>query len=235
MIATCPNPQCRTSYTVTPENINRLRNCKRCGTPMQLDGAAPAPAPESAPLATGSEGSVPPPLPANVGTGFLLPTGLTERLAPLQRLADNATWLFAAGLFLVVVFNVLPQIDRAKVARREAAVVLGEVREKRLEEEFKKKESPSADDKEKREKAKERWARDKAELEEDLEDAEMARRRWPYWYRYGMLFGLVLLGAGALAFIRPNEPPVRRILGCIVIAAIVLSFVGGLRIDLGGS
>jgi hypothetical protein len=226
MIVKCTNPECRTAYEVTPEHLRSNPTCKRCGTQLAAEAAA-APGP-------GLGAAVAPALKAIGEQALHYAPMVKERFTLIQRMADNATWALAIGLFMVVCATLFPQLDRAKVARREALIVVGDVREKRLDEEHGKKEK-SAEADEKRKQAKERWAKEKSGLEEDLEDAELARRRWPYWYRWGMLFGLALCGAGALAYIRPSEPPVRRILGAIVLGAIILSFIGGgVRLDLGG-
>jgi hypothetical protein len=239
MIVKCPNPECRTTFDIPPEKLARNPNCKRCGTPFQLEEVAPAqPAPAQAvPAAQAGPGigaTMGPALHALGEQAMRYAPMVKERFTLVQRMADNATWALAIGLFLVVCATLFPQLDRAKVARREALIVVGDVREKRLDEEHAKKEKSTEED-EKRKKAKERWAKEKSSLEEDLEDAELAKRRWPYWYRWGMLLGLALMGAGALAYIRPSETSVRRILGAIVLATIILSFVGGgVRIDVGG-
>lgn len=229
MIVKCPNPDCGASYDVSLEKLNRKLDCKRCGTALQsheeLSSGAAAPAGPT----------VGPALQALGEQAMRLAPVVRERFTLIQAMADNATWAFAIGLFMIVCATLFPQLDRATVASREAAIVVGDVAEKRLDEELAAKKDKTPQDDERRTKEKERWATRKRSLEASLESAEYSRRTWPYWYRWGMLIGLTLLGGGAIAYIRPTEPPVRRILGAIVLGTIILSFIGGgVRFELGG-
>lgn len=236
MIVKCPNPACGTSFDVTPEKLSRNPRCARCGTPLGDQGDQPAPPTAAAPAGPGLGERMAPTLQALGEQAQRLAPIVKERFSLIHRMADNATWAVAIGLLLVVCATLFPQLDRAKVASREARIVVGDVKEKRLDEEHAaKKDNKSPEEDEKRKAAKERWAKDKSSLEADLEYAELSRRTWPYWYRWLMLFGLILLGAGGLAYIRPTESPVRRILGAIILGTIILSFIGGgVRLDIGG-
>jgi hypothetical protein len=124
-----------------------------------------------------------------------------------------------------------PSIDQAKVARLEAMIVAGDMRQQRLE-------AAGGDDKAAVEKAGERWRVRKASLEEDVESAEMWRRGWLYWYRYLSLAGFVLLLLGSLAYMDAQQPPLRRIVGSIVLTALVLVVLSslartGVRLEIG--
>ena len=157
----------------------------------------------------------------------------------MRAVADTPTWLFGSGAFLVIFYLFLPLIDQAKVRRREALVIAGDVREARLEAELKKKDKATDEEKARRQQQKEAWERQKSVLEEDVEAAEIAQRRAGYWYRYGTMLGFLLLAFGSLGYLDPRQPLVRRILGCVVLVAILLSifngFAGlGIRLEVGG-
>lgn len=231
MLVKCPNPDCGATYEISADKLGRTAQCKKCGLPFQ---ARVESATDEATAGGPAGPGMGPAFQAIGEQAMRLAPVVKERFTLIQRMADNATWALAIGLFLVVCATLFPQLDRAKVARREAYVVVGDVRQKRLDEEFANKEK-TPEEESRRKQAKERWAAEKSDLEASLESAELSRRSWPYWYRWMMLIGLVLAGAGAIAYIRPEEPPVRRILGAIVLATIILSFIGGgVRIDLGG-
>lgn len=234
MIVKCPNPECHASYDITPEKLSRGPKCKRCGTPLVGEELSSLPTMTAAPAGPGLGERMAPTIQAIGEHAQRLAPIMKERFSLIRRMADNATWAVAFGLLLIVCATVFPQLDRANVASREAYIVVGDVRQKRLEDEHAKKDR-TPEEEEKRKASKERWAKEKSYLEADLESAELSRRTWPYWYRWAMLFGLTLLGAGGLAYIRDTEPPVRRILGAIILATIILSFIGsGVRLEIGG-
>jgi hypothetical protein len=69
------------------------------------------------------------------------------------------------------------------------------------------------------------WQRKKDLIEIDRQAAEAGALERGYWYNWGMLIGLLLLSAASLGFLAPQQPLVRRILGAIVIAAVILLIV----------
>jgi hypothetical protein len=227
----CPNPDCGAVYQINPQHVGRRLTCKKCAAPLlvtdgglQIEGSAASPAVLAEPAR--------PAAPAGPGAWALF----RDRL---RAIADPPTWLFGSGAFLVILYLFLPLIDQAKVRRREALVIVGEVREARLEADFKKKEKTTDEEKTRRQQQKEAWEREKNYLEDDVEAAEIGQRRATYWYRYGALLGFLLLAFGSLGYLDPRQPTVRRILGCVVLVALLLSifngFAGlGIRIDIGG-
>jgi hypothetical protein len=82
------------------------------------------------------------------------------------------------------------------------------------------------------------WDAERHTLEPPVEAAEIGRRRNSYWYGYFTLLGCVLLAFGSLGYIHPSQPMGRRILGSIVLVALLLgvfnTFAGfGLRLSIG--
>lgn len=221
---TCPQPGCGAVYNVTPQHIGRRMNCKRCGTALMVtvDGiqfadALPAGGPLAAAAAQEDEAlqQTPSQRLRSLGGGFAFPN-------IFAKLPDLPTWFFGAGAFIVIIFMFFPLIDQAKVTRRQGAITEGENREKRLEREHKEKKEPSAKDEETRSKARENWKKERVTLEESVEAAQVSQQTAGYWYRWGMMFGFLLLAAAALSYLNPEQPTIRRVVGAIVIVAEVL-------------
>jgi hypothetical protein len=146
--------------------------------------------------------------------------------AVFYRIADIPTWLFGAGALLVIVFLFLPLIDQAKIASRQAAVSAGELREARLERALLEKKDRTPDDEEIRRKGREHWRKEKESLQEAVEETRINDQRAPYWHRWGMLAGFLLLAGAALGYLRPEQPTIRRVVGSIVILSeVVLIFI----------
>ena len=80
--------------------------------------------------------------------------------------------------------------------------------------------------------------RDKLEL--DKRAAEVNLVRWSFVYQVGLLFGLLVLVVGSVGYISSRQSLVRRIVGAIAIAAVVLLVVArmnggrGVLLGLGG-
>jgi hypothetical protein len=142
-------------------------------------------------------------------------------------LADSASWLFGIGVVLAVIFLFFPIIDTTKVGSYQALVTAGDQRQSRLDRELlqKKQKEPAknydAEDKTRKE-AKEKWDEQKKELEEDVEDARTSSRRNIYWYTWGMLWGFMFLAVGALGFLKTQQTTIRRVVGAIILCAMVV-------------
>jgi len=205
---TCPGPGCNAQYNLTPQHVGRRFPCHQCGHQLMVEN--------SGLVLDGRPVAAPPvqrALPDQHSSGVL------DRM---RRVTDLATWMFVGGTLLALATLFLPLIDQAKVARLEAKIVAGDVRQKRLD---------VADQSG-------AWSKEKSDLEGAVEDAESARRGATYWYRYGTLFGFVLLALGSFAYIDSDQPLVRRILGCTVLVAILLVVLNslarfGLRLEIG--
>ncbi|MFL5242125.1 MAG: hypothetical protein ACJ8FY_08450 [Gemmataceae bacterium] len=241
MNQTCPTPGCRTAYDVSPRNIGHRFSCKKCSAPLIVGENGVQAVENGAATAVAFEelSAKPPPASAAAMRKSRVPANTDEWRTFLLGIADRSTWLFGAGVFLSVLYSFFPLIDQAKVSRREAAIIGGQLREDRLQADFKKKEKASPDEAERRKKGQEAWEKRKSELEEDVEDAEVDLQRSMYWYRYGMLFGVLLLTTGSLAYAHPSQPLIRRVLGTIILVALIVAVFNsfgrfGFHLDLGG-
>ena len=47
-------------------------------------------------------------------------------------------------------------------------------------------------------------------------------RSWRYWYEWGMMWGFLFLGYASLGYLTPNQPTIRRVVGSIVLCAMIL-------------
>jgi hypothetical protein len=212
-------PGCKTPYNIGDADIGREFTCFKCNAALVVrkDGLRLANAP---PPSAASVSAVAEPEPA---------VSREPRLASLdwlsKRRPDAATWLFGIGAFLVITFLFFPLINSAKLARAKAAIDAGQLKEDRLERELKQKMEEgkvSPADEELRKKARQTWTKDKAGLQSDLDELSVDVRRSDYGYTWGMLLGFLFLAAAALAYLNPAQPPIRRIVGAIVIVAEVL-------------
>jgi hypothetical protein len=242
MKQTCPNPVCGTTYDISERHVGRRFSCKKCGTELLVGNngvqLAESDAPPPAPPGEAQWEEMPAGSPAP-GPASRYSASAAAWRTYLLSLADLSTWLFGAGVVLTVLYTFLPLIDQAKVSRREAVIVAGQLREDRLQAAFNKKEKPSAEEAERRKKAQESWEKRKNELEEDVEDAEVDLQKSMYWYRFGTLLGVLLLAGSSLVYVQPSQPLIRRILGAavlIALIAVVFNSFGrfGFHVDLGG-
>jgi hypothetical protein len=228
------------------------------GAPAGVPPAEGAPFPPHAPELP----AAPPPAPRRGPSG---PNPFTRFLDWVKGV-EVATWLFGVGAFLVIMYVFFPIIDQAVVNRRSALIKAGENRQARLLTEYKlkddqlreqyelkdkeAKEPPSAEEMKRRQKEREdeqkrrqkesvEWEKEKLALKSDVDDADIGARRASYWYFYGMMLGFLLLSFGALGYVHPSQPLPRRILGAVVLVALLLSifqaFAGlGIRFEIGG-
>jgi hypothetical protein len=215
-------PGCNTVYNVSAPDVGREFSCFKCNTSLvvrkdgiRLAGATPA-------LPGGSEPEAPVAESARLSPGG--GADLFRRV--LSRLNDVSTWLFGTGAFLVIVNLFFPLINQAKVSRAKAAIQAGQLKDDRAERELKQKMQDKKDvsiaDEELRKKARESWAKQKVRMEDDLEELGLDARQSDYWYTWGMMIGFLFLAAAALGYLTPSQPPIRRVVGAIVIVAEVL-------------
>jgi hypothetical protein len=221
MNANCPN--CDAVYTISPQHVGRQVTCRKCSSALVIaaDGLHLADVPEAAVVDDEeAEGEAAAPQARKRSRG---PAGLGGLADFLGEGIDIPTLLFGAGAFLVILFLFFPLIDQAKVNRRQGALQEGEQRELRRDREFNEKKAKGDKvDEEARKKQREAWEKEKINLQDDIEDAKISTLRAPYWYRWGMMFGFLLLAVAALGYLSPGQPTIRRVTGCIVIVAEVL-------------
>lgn len=236
---TCPYPGCGAAYDLTGQAVGTRFSCKQCGQYLVVgsDGLQRAPGPVVPPpvnsVAQGSSAPASPPASSAATTNGNAVTHPNSLPSPLAG-ADRGTWLFVSGTIITLCTLFFPSIDQAKVARLEAMIVAGDLRQQRIDAEG----AREGGDAKGAAAAKERWRVRKADLEESAESAEMWRRGWMYWYRYLSLIGFVLLVFGSVAYMDSQQPPVRRVVGAIVLTALVLVVLSslartGVRLEIG--
>jgi hypothetical protein len=191
------------------------------------------PRPVSAPV---SRPAVPPGTTAPVATAAAAPTAqaVSDQRSSGTACAwnclrnDPASWGFAFGSVLVILFLFFPILDQLKLAKFKAAVEIGDQEQTRLDRELQAKEqaNPSragADiDRKSRREAREKWTRQRSEVEAQAEQHRIGLRGSAYWYTWGMLLGFLALAASAVGFLSPAQPMTRRVVGAIVLCAQLL-------------
>ena len=198
---TCP--ECGAVYTVAQKDVGRRIACKKCRTPLlvterglERDDVVTAEIDDSTELRRP---------PREPGAGFF------ERL---RNLADVPTYLFGAGAFVTIYFLFAPLIDLAKVERRDADLVEADlVRNRHLRE---------AKGEDAKKKINDDWKAESERLGERVSQAKIDARQGLYWNRYGMLFGCLLLALASLGYLSPQQPPIRRVVGAIILCGILI-------------
>ena len=195
-------PGCQTAYSVQPQHVGRRITCKKCGAGLVVEedglhmtSPPPPPAPpEENPLAAVE---ATPPVEESTPRIVRPRQSLSPSVAIRQFFQNYgealSTILFGAGTLLVIVFVFLPVIDQAKVARAQARV----------------RDDAGA-------------AQDKAAAPKEVRDAESAAQLAHYWYDWGLLVGFLLLAGGSLGYLGSPNSPIKRVLGCIILAGQLL-------------
>jgi len=226
---TCPNPGCGAMYNLTAQHAGRSFVCKKCGATLlvtedglELAGGSPG----ADPVAPSSEDPTPMRRPTRGSGG----AGAIFRQYWDRVRGDASTWLFGAGAFFTIICLFFPLLDRAKVDRRRIKVEAGDRREQRLTQDLQRKRMEGggqgdklAQEEETRKKAMKHWQEvDKPKLQEEVDDANDSARAWKYWYQWGMMWGFLFLALAALGYLTPTQPTIRRVVGSIIICAMML-------------
>jgi len=209
-------PTCETVYAVTAKDVGRRIVCKRCQSPLVIepDGFRL----ESSPPPAAAEPM--PPRDDRPPERERLPRRPREPLFPrIRPYLDPPTVAFAAGVFLVLVALFMPLIGKAKVERRQAAIT-----EERLytDDQIKQLRSAKSPSEERVKKVEDDWQKRREVLELEVKYAEVGNQMSTYWDRYWLMFGFLLLGFGAIGFMRDSQPLIRRIVGAVVVTAQML-------------
>ena len=230
---TCPNPGCGAMYNLTSQHVGRSFACKKCGATLvvgdhglELAGGGDA----AEPMVASSEDPTPMRRPTRMGSGG---AGMAFKQFWERVKADSSTWLFGLGAFFTIICLFFPLLDQAKVLRREVAVSAGDRREHRLDEELnrKKQELQTKNESldklkgeiENRKKAADKWRDvDKPALVDEIGQASDSAKGWQYWYNWGMMWGFLFLAFAALGYLTPKQPTIRRVVGSIIICAMIL-------------
>jgi hypothetical protein len=215
-------PVCGTQFKVGPNQVGAQFPCFNCQTPLTVTSAgiqAAGGAPSTGPMPAMPAMPMSPEPPATRPAAALTvgPGGPSW-----WRRVDGPTWLFALGALLVILYLFLPLINTSKARRIKGKIDLGDMREKKAEEDFKKVKDAATGDQAKRALDKDKWLKDRAQLEVDQNEASAEASVSEYWYTWGMMFGFMLLAGAALGYLDPSQPTIRRVVGAIVLSGQVL-------------
>lgn len=198
-------PSCGTAYNVSPRDVGRRIACKTCRSALVV-------------TKNGLE-------PDDQGTDIEGSSGLEDR--PLSRAKssrgffpqiDFSTWLFGFGAFFTILFLFFPLIDQARVASRTSDIEAGELQ---LSEELE-----IEKDGVRKKKLEEDWGKEKKRYERRVTWSKISLAQANWWNRNGMMVGFLLLAFGSLGFLSPKHPPMKRVVGAVIlIALLVLIFM----------
>jgi hypothetical protein len=141
---------------------------------------------------------------------------IADRIRRFATAIDLATIIFGLGLLLLLLFFFLPLIDHARLVTYRATLTSGEQRAVRQERDWK---NQNDVDEGQRQRTREAWTKEKARLEGQIEEATINNARALSLYHYGLFAGSLLLAIASLAYLRPSQSTVRRVLGAIVLTA----------------
>src|SRR5262245_47111110 len=198
---TCP--ECGAVYTVTSKDVGRRIACKKCRSALIVTERGLER--DDVVAAEVDDGPEPRRVAPRSGPSFF------ERV---RNVADVPTYLFGAGAFMVIYFLFAPLIEQAKVDRRE-----GEVTEAELAKTKRLRATKSDADKKKIE---EEWRKESDDLNDRVTQARIGAKQGAYWDRHGMMLGFLLLAFACLGYLSPQQPTIRRIVGAIVLCAMLL-------------
>ncbi len=140
------------------------------------------------------------------------------------------TSLFALGSLLIIFFWFLPMIDEGRIATFKAQITLRDDQESqadaRVQEQINTLKLDERDAEELRKKRREdhnKWQEeDRVKLEQQIHDAQLSQVMSAYKYRWGMIVGFVLLVFAGLGYLHFGQTPAVRIVGAIVVTAMLL-------------
>jgi len=209
----CPNPGCGAQYNLSPQHVGRQFACRKCGILLSVDA-------EGLKLAEGAASSVAPaPLPPQPAPAPLRSELGAHMLGAMN--LDVFTWVFGAGAMLVIVFAFFPLLDQFHADRLDAKIKIEQNKQNQADNAAIRKNNPSEIDA--RAKERKRWIEEtKPKMEEDraAQQNEAQLNRWRDGW--GMLIGFLLLGVASIAWLNPRQPPIKRVVGAIVICAEIL-------------
>jgi hypothetical protein len=231
-------PTCGAVYAVTPKDVGRKLNCKKCKTALAVTDAglvvdtpsASAPAVVATPADDFDTGGEVVSTRGKKGRRFGGPAGpgLGEALA---KVGGIPTVLFSIGTFLVIWFTFMDPIGEAAITRAsmsEKKIRLEQQAElKKLLPKGKKSplelegdEKKTYDDKAK--KINEDYEKRAEDAKEDAAVTEVDVRRSVRLDKYGQLFGFVFLAFGCIGYLRTEQPLIMRIVAATVLALMLL-------------
>src|SRR5262249_19078650 len=212
---------------VAQKDIGRRLKCKKCGTALtvteaglEADVGSAAAVPSAAPVDEVYEDEAPAPAPKTRRGGARPSLGGFDPLQIFSEFGGIWSVLFGFGAFLVIVFMFMPLIGQAKVAMRNADIRAAQQdwikREKQLEKDNRSSDIP---------KEKEKFDKRMEELDDKVKAAEISNRQSGYMDRYFMMFGFIFLMVGSLGYVMPGPSTTRRVVGAIVLCALVVFMI----------
>ncbi|GEM_PF-2099527 len=167
--------------------------------------------------------------------------GMGEYLNKMKGVADLPTWLYGIGLFLTIYGFFSVGLDRATTAGRQ-----GKYESERLDWEVYKRgvndkpdgKAPSADESKRLDEKEKEWNKSTEPGLMDSVKFAAASEKKAVWYNVMFkMIGFFLLAFGAIGFLKPDESPLKRILGGATILLILLQVIGGgvgINLQMGG-
>ncbi len=151
----------------------------------------------------------------------------------IKGIGDVATWLYAIGLILTIYAKYAGDIDGARIAGRQGVKIEEEhdlkvaKREIDAKKEEDKRTEYKDDEKKEIERLDKKWKERGNELDDNVVYAQTRQQRGIWWNTVYKLLGFILLGFGAIGYLKPEQGPYKRILGGVTIALILAQVVGG--------
>lgn len=225
-------PGCGAVYSVQPQHVGRRLACKKCGVALAVDATGLHLA-DAEPTASPSTSVVE--LPPSASTSLdmdssdvtpsrlagsrpsrsspFLPA-LVSRWGALRAAMDLSMLSFFAGVVLALLSTLLSSLATIQVRRATVVHRLHvEAETRRAQASLERAEESEAD----RQRARETWRSEERRLHGLMEDAQRSAVENASWTTLLLFAGLLLMGLGALGFLRENQPLTRRILGTIVL------------------
>jgi hypothetical protein len=156
-----------------------------------------------------------------------------EVMNKLKSIGDVATWLYAIGLVLVIYAKYSSEIDEAKHVGRVAKALEEQydMTVKKREIDAKKEEDKRSeykdDEKKQIEEIDKEWKKRSNDLQDSVKYAEYGKERNKWLTTMLKLLGMIVLAFGAIGYLKPEQAPLKRILGGVTILLILAQVVGG--------
>ena len=231
---TCP--QCGAVYTVSSKDVGRRIACKKCKSHLIIDETGMRMDSINESVTATSFTPSAEDLPANSNPSIPKTRNSTDLLSMrLGIISDWSAVVFAAGLFLVIVFHFFPRIDLSMATSRDADVQVGQIDDSADQREVDARNNgkPTDADKESRRKRGDDWLKTRAKLEERASLAKYDSARAMPWNYRGQLFGYVLLAIAGVGMLMSDSHS-RRVLGGILLLLIFVTVThSGVSITVG--
>ena len=241
----CPNSGCDALYDLTEADVGRSFPCRKCGAMLLVEEGG------LRMLSRRAERVPPAEAPPPRQTAEPRPAPSPRENDPMRPLTQTAavtnilfSVLFGVGTCFAVLFLFLPLLDVTRESAKRAAIEAGDQRIRRLynsdaatEPDFPVRppfgqpgDKDKANDKDKsggptdaeKKAQKDDWEKRKKDLQQEVDDTRTYSRQAMNVYTWGMLFGFLCLAVASVGFLSPSQTTTRRVLGVIVLSALVV-------------